>query len=398
MAVTWVDNAGVTRVKGVPTARLAHAAAWGVGASPVFDVFLVDDSMTTSAHIGGPVGDLRLHPDLDQLSALAGQPGWAWAPADKWTQEGQPAPACQRGFARRMVARAADAGLTFSMAFEVEWFVGAPDGTPACAGSAYGMDRLVAVSDYLADLLETLDLQGVPVEQLHPEYAAGQFELSVAAADPVTAADLTVLVRQTIRAVSRRHGFGASFAPVVVPDRAGNGAHLHFSAHADGTNLFAGGPGPHGLTARGEAILASVLARVPALVAIGAPSVPSHLRLVPQRWAGAYQCWGRENREAVLRFVTGPAGRATRRRTPSSSAWTGRRTRTWWWVRWSRRRWGLPVGCCGRGDRGPGDPGRAAAPAPRVGGRRPRRPGRRRRAPGGAGPGAVRVLRRRAPG
>ncbi|MEV6521905.1 glutamine synthetase family protein [Longispora sp. NPDC051575] len=308
VALTWVDNAGVTRVKGVPTARLAHAAAWGVGASPVFDVFLVDDATTTSAHIGGPVGDLRLHPDLDQLTPLGAQPGWAWAPADKWTQEGTPAASCQRGFARRMVARAAERGLTFSMAFEVEWFVGAPDGTPACAGSAYGMNRLIAVSDYLADLLATLDLQGVPVEQLHPEYSPGQFELSVGATDPVAAADLTVLVRQTVRAVSARHGFGASFAPVVVPDQVGNGAHLHFSAHADGRNLFAGGPGPHGTTARGEGLLASVLARVPALVAIGAPGVASQLRLVPQRWAGAYQCWGRENREAVLRFVTGPVG------------------------------------------------------------------------------------------
>ncbi|MGO4431213.1 glutamine synthetase, partial [Streptomyces sp. MCAF7] len=51
-ALTWVDNAGLTRVKAVPTARLEHAAQWGVGMSPVFDVFLVDDSITTSRHIG----------------------------------------------------------------------------------------------------------------------------------------------------------------------------------------------------------------------------------------------------------------------------------------------------------------------------------------------------------
>src|SRR5262249_45161887 len=41
IALTWVDNAGITRVKAVPLARFAHAAAWGVGMSPVFDVFLV---------------------------------------------------------------------------------------------------------------------------------------------------------------------------------------------------------------------------------------------------------------------------------------------------------------------------------------------------------------------
>src|SRR3979409_391116 len=86
VALTWVDNVGVTRVKAVPVARLAHAAAWGVGMSAVHDVFCVDDSITTSRYIGGPVGDLRLHPDLARVTVLAAQPGWAWAPTDRWTQ------------------------------------------------------------------------------------------------------------------------------------------------------------------------------------------------------------------------------------------------------------------------------------------------------------------------
>src|SRR5262245_60674768 len=88
-ALTWVDNAGITRVKAVPTARLGHAAAWGVGMSPVFDVFVVDDSITTSRFAGGPAGDLRLFPDLDRVSVLAALPGWAWAPVDRLTQEGE---------------------------------------------------------------------------------------------------------------------------------------------------------------------------------------------------------------------------------------------------------------------------------------------------------------------
>jgi glutamine synthetase len=54
--------------------------------------------------------------------------------------------------------------------------------------------------------------------------------------------------------------------------------------------------------------VAGLLTRSPALAGIGAPSVSSHLRLVPQRWAGAYQCWGLENREAVLRLVRGVDG------------------------------------------------------------------------------------------
>ncbi|HUJ06531.1 MAG TPA: hypothetical protein VLX31_10535, partial [Streptosporangiaceae bacterium] len=57
VALCWVDNTGVTRVKSIPLGRLERAAGWGIGMSPVFDVFVVDDSITTSKHIGGPGGD-----------------------------------------------------------------------------------------------------------------------------------------------------------------------------------------------------------------------------------------------------------------------------------------------------------------------------------------------------
>lgn len=246
VALTWVDNAGITRVKAVPTNRLTTAVRDGVGMSPVFDVYLVDDSMTTSTHIGGPVGDLRLFPDLAGVVPLAAQSGWAWAPVSRRTQADTVYPGCQRSFAGRMAAEAERAGLEIRMAFEVEWFVGTPtdDGVePACGGPAYGMTRAIELSDYVRDLLDALAAQRIAVDQFHPEYAPGQLELSIAPADPVTAADLTVSVRQTIRAISTRHGYRASFAPVVVAGGVGNGAHLHLSAHSEGVNPFAGGSG-----------------------------------------------------------------------------------------------------------------------------------------------------------
>ncbi|HVV21122.1 MAG TPA: glutamine synthetase, partial [Pseudonocardiaceae bacterium] len=88
----------------------------------------------------------------------------------------------------------------------------------------------------------------------------------------------------------------------------GNGGHVHLSLWEGERNLCSGGTGPFGLTAAGEAFAAGILARLPGLLAVGAPSVVSYLRLVPQHWAGAYAVWGLENREAALRLVTGAAG------------------------------------------------------------------------------------------
>jgi glutamine synthetase len=170
------------------------------------------------------------------------------------------------------------------------------------------MTRLVELSDYARDLLAALEAQGLGVEQLHPEYSDGQFEVSIEAADPVTAADRSVLVRQTIRALATRHGLRASFAPAVLAGHVGNGGHVHLSAWHDGRNLFAGGPGRYGLTDRAEAFAAGILDQLPALCAIGAPTPASYLRLVPSHWAGIFACWGRETRETALRLITGLAG------------------------------------------------------------------------------------------
>jgi glutamine synthetase len=315
IVLSYVDTAGVGRVKTVPTAKLASAAAWGVGMSPVFDTFLANDSIVTTDVLGSPDGDLRLYPDLDRLTVLAGQPGWAWAPVDRITQEGERHPGCARTFLRRIVRETAERhGITFKAGIEIEWAVGqgsAPDGefVPAATGPAYGATRQIELSDFGADLLAALGRQGGGVDQFHPEYAAGQFELSMGPLDPVAAADLSVLVRQTIRAVAQRHGLRVSFAPAVSARGVGNGGHVHLSAWRDGANLHAGGDRRYGMTADAESFLAGVLARLPALTAVTAPSPASCLRLQPSQWAGVFTAWGRETRETALRVITGTAGR-----------------------------------------------------------------------------------------
>ncbi|MBO3752475.1 glutamine synthetase [Streptosporangiaceae bacterium NEAU-GS5] len=315
VAMTYVDTSGITRVKAVPPARLPHAAAWGIGMSPVFDAFLVDDSIVTGRFAGGPVGDLRLHPDLDRLVALSAPAGWAWTPADRFDQEGEPHPLDSRALARREAERLAERGMAVLAAFEIEWAVsvgGGDEFTPGCQGPAYAMSRITEQSAYLRDLLGALRDHGVTVVQIHPEYAAGQYEVSMAPEEPVAAADTAILVRETVRAVSHAHGLRASFSPKVLAGGVGNGGHIHLSLWRGDRNLMSGGDGPYGMGTEGEAFSAGILARLPALLAVGAPAVASYLRLIPSHWAGAYACWGLENREAALRFVRGAAGERER--------------------------------------------------------------------------------------
>ena len=311
VATTFVDNAGITRVKSVPLHRLPQLAAWGVGASTSFDYFRFDDWLAAPPGGTAPVGDLRVLPDLRRLVPLTAQPGWAWAPGDRYRQDGEPHERCSRLLLQRLVERGTADGLEIKAGIEIEWVISAGTGedfVSAAVGPGYGMSRLIGVSDYARDVIDALSTEGIMVDQFHPEYAVGQLELSVAAESPVDAADTAVLVRSTIRAVGRRYDYRTSFSPKVEAEGVGNGGHVHLSVWRDGRNLMAGGDGPCGLTHVGEAFAAGILNRLPALLAIGAPSVASYLRLVPSHWAGVYACWGLENREAALRMITGSAG------------------------------------------------------------------------------------------
>jgi glutamine synthetase len=315
VAVTFVDNSGIARVKTVPLDRFPALAAWGVGISNSFDYFRFDDHIAAPPGGTAPVGDLRIIPDVRRTVALSAQPGWAWAPADRYRQDGQPHPKCSRLLLQRLVEELAADGITVSTTFETEWAVSAGPGDEfeaGVAGPGYGMSRLIGLSEYCRDVIAALVEQGIAVEQFHPEYAAGQLEVTVAPESPVDAADTSVLVRSTIRAVGARYDLRTSYSPKVDPAGVGNGGHLHLSLWRDGKNLMADGDGPFGLTTTGEQFSAGILTRLPALLALGAPSPVSYLRLVPQHWAGAYRCWGLENREAAMRMVTGSTG---------SSAW-----------------------------------------------------------------------------
>ncbi len=308
IACTFVDNASVTRVKIIPLRKLESATRFGVGASSLFAVFAINDHIASSPGFDSPSGDMRLIPDSRVVIPLAFAPGWAWAPVDQYDQEGNILSVCQRGILKRVVRDAAAQGITFKMAYEPEFTLLDDDDEPAHKGPGYSHWALIPAEEFIHNLVDSLEEQGILFETIHPEYAIGQYEISIASLAPVQAADMYILLRLTIRQLARQYGYYVSFAPVVIRGEVGNGCHLHFSAWRDGQNLMTGGTGPEGLTEEGEALVAGVYEHLHELIAIFAPSVLSYERLQPGRWSGAFTSWGWENREAALRLVKGVVG------------------------------------------------------------------------------------------
>ncbi|EME17670.1 type I glutamate--ammonia ligase [Rhodococcus triatomae] len=306
---SYVDMAGVARAKAMPTSRLDTFVTAGAGVSPSWLVFCVDDHLAFTPSMS-VVGDLRLRITTDGVRDIGN--GMLWAPADLTHQDGAPSPGCPRHALRRAVSRLGTSGVTARVGHELEFTLFR---APAAAGNAddgrwaaYGLESILRQEKFVADVLVAAERAGLPVDQVHAEYGPNQFELSLGPADPVTAADRTILARTLVCAAARANGMIASFSPQPTVDGAGNGAHLHLSLWRDGSPLFSGGPGPHGLTDAGAGAIAGLISDLPDFPLVLTGSAVSHLRMRPDNWAGVHCCWGLENREAAVRLCADTAG------------------------------------------------------------------------------------------
>jgi glutamine synthetase len=309
---TAVNPAGLTQAKTVPIRRTNTFADPGLGASPSWHAFVIDQ--TGIADVVGVVGDQRLRIDLSALRIVGD--GLAWAPAAFFEQDGTPVPACSRGTLCRIEAALAEAGIEAAIGHEIEFLLVDPEGgrLPSAVWTQYGLVGVLDHEAFVRDVYAAATTAGVGIEQFHPEYAANQFEISLSPLPPVAAADQLALTRLIIGRAARRHGLRVSLSPAPFAGSVGSGAHQHFSLtmpEGDPAGpLFSEGTGVAGMTAAGESAVAGVVRGLPEAQGVLCGSVVSGLRMQPTNWAGVYACWGIENREAAVRFVTGGPGSA----------------------------------------------------------------------------------------
>ncbi len=300
---TVVNPAGLTLAKVVAADALDRFADPGLGASPTWHGFAIDRAGIAFTESISVVGDERLRIDRHAMRVIGG--GLAWGPASFFDQDGAPVLACTRGTLGRIEDRLEQAGMLALIGHEVEFILVDPGGNrlPGELWAQYGLAGVLEHEGFVRDVLSAMAVAGVAVEQFHPEYGINQFEVSLTPASPVAAADQLVLARIVIARVARHHGMRVSFSPVPFAGSAGSGAHQHFSLLRQHTPLFSAGHGPHGITPEGAAAIGGILAGLADAQLIFAGSIVSGLRMRPGNWAGAYGCWGTENREAAVRFL-----------------------------------------------------------------------------------------------
>lgn len=311
--VMWCGNDGLVRAKAVTAAALESRLTGGVGVSLAQPAQNALDQIVPGAG-RGPVGEMRLAPDPGTFRVLPFAPATGGMIGDFCGIEGQPDPTCPREFLRRTLRRADNVAITPVVGFENEFTLGFPDAggwEPIDRSACFSTTGALASQEFMDHALAALAALEIDVDGCHAEGGWGQNEIALAPADPLRAADDQVFFREAIRGVARDHDMAASFSPKPSAAGAGNGLHVHISLRdAAGENLFFDPEQVGSLSDQARSFIAGVLDHLPALCAITAPSPPSYLRLAPSAWAGAWRCWGYDNREAAVRACSPLPGRA----------------------------------------------------------------------------------------
>jgi glutamine synthetase len=307
----YCDNGGTIRGKASSRHGLAGRIESGIGLTVAMQAMNSLDQLQPVPDMG-PVGEVRLVPDPDTFRVLPYAPHMGAMFVDMIGLDGKPAPVCQRSFLKRMCDRLAERGLRIEISFENEFSLAravAGGYEPVDSSLCFSTIGMTAVQDVIDDLVGALEAQGIVLEQYYAELGHGQHEISTGHAPALTAVDQQIFTRETIRAIATAHGLVASLAPKPWPQNAGNGCHIHFSLWDGDRNRFHDPSGPGALSAEARSFIAGLLEHLPGLCGVTVPSFNSYHRIVPHYWAGAFTCWGLDNREAPVRVPSLYAGR-----------------------------------------------------------------------------------------
>jgi glutamine synthetase len=295
------DLAGIVRGTGFPEAALAQRLRQGVGLAPSNIMMSAFGPIYDTPY--GTAGDLMLMPDASSYVEVEFDDGDAerFYLGDIQMLSGQFWPCCPRHFLRRALAALdAEAGLDIVAAFEQEFVYTGVEHKP---GATYALDAWRRQGGFGEHLMAALRRAGLDPDSFLPEYGPRQYEMTVSPAHGLRAADEAIIAREMARAVAQRLGQRAIFAPILDPDGIGNGTHIHFSLRdkADQPVMFDPNQ-PWRMGATGEHFCAGILAHLPLLCAITAPSAPSYYRLQPNRWAPTWANIALQDRGAALRI------------------------------------------------------------------------------------------------
>lgn len=321
--VAMADTNGLLRGQMVSIGSLKGIAKTGMGMAPAQLALDPTDVMLTIPGVNDDKGDFHDDPlVLDPASARRlpwSKPGHDLLVLSNYT--GASAEICPRSILKRVLARAADAGLVPKYGMELEYTLF--DETPESA-RAKGYRNLkpatmhashdlilyqVVQTEWYEALAAMCEPLRIDLAKMHEEIGAGFMEACIAAGEGVEPADQLVLLKNFIRALALRQGRSVTFMPRWNEQADSQSIHLHVSLKdRAGKSLFWDPEAKNGVSQTFRWFLGGLQTYIGDMTLIFQPTVNSYRRFAPGTFAPPGLTWGYENRTTCFRLVGHDAG------------------------------------------------------------------------------------------
>jgi glutamine synthetase len=171
-------------------------------------------------------------------------------------------------------------------------------------------------------IIKILNECGVSFEKAHHEVTSSQHEINLTPADPLTAADRTLLFHYIAKKVAKEHGYYASFMPKPFDDQNRSAFHIHLSMHSlAGKNLFYDAGKKYNLSRKARQFIGGILKYARETSIIMASTYNSYKAYVIEKEAPTAIGWGLKNRSSMVRvpYSSAPENMRIELRSPDPS-------------------------------------------------------------------------------
>ena len=259
--------------------------------------------------------DMYLYPDYSTLEVFPWRPQQgkvARLICDVHRSNGEPFAGDPRYILKRAIREAADAGYTFKVGAECEFFLfhlddnGMPTTITHEQAGYFDVGPMDFGENARRDMVLTLEDMGFVVEASHHDVAPAQHEINFRYDEALATADNIMTFKLAVKTIARRHGLHATFMPKPKYGVNGSGMHINMSLSKEGRNIFTDEKDKLGLSLEAYYFIGGIMKHMKAMTAIMNPLVNSYKRLVPGYEAPAYITWSATNRSPLIRI---PASR-----------------------------------------------------------------------------------------
>ncbi len=340
--ISFPDQHGILRGKTLVADEIPSALSNGVGMvttllakdtshKTVFSWFTEGGGLGIEEMTGG--GDFLMVPDPLTFRVLPWAEKTGWIMADIYFPDGNPVPFSTRQILRDALSELSNTGYDYVSGLEVEFHLfkledpklrpeqaGQPATPPDVSLLAHGFQylteqRMDEIDPYLETLRRHLLDLGLPLRTLEVEFGPSQVEMTFNPSTGLTTADNMVLFKSAVKQIAHRQGLHATFmCRPNLPNLFSSGWHLHQSLINKKTNKNAFMPNnkKEVLSTIGLQFVAGLLEHANDAALFSTPTINGYKRYQPYSLAPDRALWGKDNRGAMLRVISGTNDPATR--------------------------------------------------------------------------------------